>query len=184
MNKFYVYVEKTQDPNSQELPRYYVEDRLVGQFALDEFNPLFMEYSGCIIEATDASAAHEIYNTFGSDGNIIWAEEPECTRKKREAFESKTKSLTSKMKDFLNVVNLMGKQANQLAMTTLAKSISLDLKSANEKMSRLARLAQTLSQGKGKDEELSPQQIYTRIKKKYVEKINQDYRYDEFGPDS
>lgn len=181
MNKFYVYVEKTKDPNREDLPRYYVDETLIEQFALDEFNPMYMEYSGCMIEAPNASAAHEVYNTFGSEGNIIWADEPMHTRKKREIFEGKAKLLKSKMGGLLDALNMLSQRANKAAMQTLATSITLDLIKVNEKMSQLARFAHELSKD---TPELSSENIYTKIKKKYVEKLNREYGYDESGPHS
>jgi hypothetical protein len=174
MNRFYVYTIKDDDPFNRAC--LYVDENSIEDFALAEFEPISMLFSGVLIEANDHNHADEIYN-LSEEGEILWVDEPKATVKKRQAFESKTRLLRSKLKGLLDTLGDAEKAASRLAISALIKGIELHLEKINRDMSYMARLVQRLS--KDSPERIELEDIYTRIKKKYVEQLKEfQYKAD------
>lgn len=174
MNRFYVYTIKDDDPFNRDC--LYVNEAKIEEFALAEFEPISMIFSGVLVEADNPQQAHEIYN-LAESGEILWVEEPISTVKKRQSFEAKTRLMKSKLKGLLDTLGDAEKAASRLAISALIKGIELHLEKVNRDMSYMARLVQRIS--KDSPERLELEEIYIRIKKKYVERLKEfQYKAD------
>ncbi|MCV0439706.1 MAG: hypothetical protein K5880_13855 [Hydrogenophaga sp.] len=181
MNKFYVYAVKTDDPEKRTC--VYVDEQVIEKFALHQFEPQHMEYSGVVVEADDPSHAHQVYNTFGEDGEIMWVDEPTFTAKKRQAFDARSKLAGSKLSQLSEVLSQAEQAAARLAIHAYAKGLSMDTLNMNERLSRMADAVRRTSKN---SPEVTTQDLYERLKKNYIEKL-QEYKYvpkDGSGPDS
>ena len=174
MHRFYVYTVKDINPLDRDC--IYVNEEQVEQFAIAEFRPDRMDYSGVLIEADDAHHAHEIYNTF-SDGEILWAEEPLATVAKRRAFEARTKLAKSMLKD----LDKAERAAARLALNALIEGVTLNIEKINKDISYMSRLVRKLSSA---SPHMTPEQIYKKIKKQYVEQFKDRPYNDDSGPSS
>lgn len=172
MNKFYVYAMTTDAPDERSC--IYVDVESIELFALHQFQPHSMEYSGVMVEADNAQDAHEVYNTFG-DGAIIWTDEPIFTVKKRQAFEAKTSLMKSKLSTLADALGHAEEAAMKLAIHACAKGISIDLIKMNEHISRMADLVRQTSED---SPEVTSQELYERLKQRYIEQLTR-YDYDD-----
>ena len=178
MNKFYVYAVKTE--KEDERTCVYVDEKVIKEFALHQFEPQHMEYSGVMVEADDPSQAHQVYNTF-SGGEIMWVDEPTYTFKKRQAFEAKNKLMSSKLGELSDVLAKAELAAAKLAIHAYAKGLSMDTLTMNERLSRMADLVRQTSKN---NPEVSALDLYDKLKANYIEKL-QGYTYvarDGSGP--
>jgi len=170
MNKFYVYAVKTDAPGERTC--VYVDEKVIKEFALHQFEPQHMEYSGVMVEADDPTQAHEVYNTF-SGGEILWVDEPTFTFKKRQAFDAKSKLVSSKLNELSDVLGKAEQAATRLAIHAYAKGLSMDTLTMNERLSRMADLVRQTSTN---NPEVTAHELYERLKKNYIDKL-QEYKY-------
>jgi len=176
MNRFYVYTIKDDDPFNRDC--LYVNEKSIEDFSLAEFEPSSMIFSGVLIEADNPHHAHEIYNLSG-DGQILWVDEPKVTVKKRQAFDAKSRLMKSKLKGLLETLGDAEKAASRLAINALIKGIDMHLDQVNKDMSYMARLVRRLSK---ESPNMKPEEVYLRIKKKYIEQLKEFQYRDESGP--
>lgn len=178
MSKFYVYAVKTDAPGERTC--VYVDEQVIEKFALHQFEPQHMEYSGVMVEADDPTQAHEVYNTF-SGGEILWVDEPVFTLRKRQAFDAKAKLMGSKLNELSEVLGKAEQAATRLAIHAYAKGLSMDTLAMNERLSRMADLVRQTSKN---SPEVTALELYERLKANYIEKL-QEYTYvskDGHGP--
>jgi hypothetical protein len=175
MNKFYVYAVKTD--KTKERTCVYVDEQVIEQFALHQFEPHHMEFSGVMVEADSPQEAHEVYNTFGMN-EIVWTDEPACTFKKRQAFNGKNQLMNSKLNSLADALGKAEQAATQLAIHAYAKGISMDLIQLNDRLSRMADLVR---QSSNNSPEVTSQELYERLKKRYIEKLG-EHKYSGPGP--
>jgi DNA repair exonuclease SbcCD nuclease subunit len=166
MKKFYVYTIKNEDPNKRSC--VYVDKDHIGEFAQYQFQPSTMVYSGVIVEANDPQEAHEAYNTFIGENEIVWTDEPEQTVRKRKTFEAKTELSKAKLSNFAEALSKAEEAASKLALRTLAAKISTELLSINERLSYMARLVRKTSK---ENPEVTIEELYERLKKRYIDQL-------------
>jgi hypothetical protein len=160
MTQFYVYTVRDQDPDKRTC--VYVDAALIEKFAKHEYDPNKMEFSGIMVEAESPQAAHHVYNTF-SGGEVAMVDEPECTAKQ---IAKQTKAL-EKLSDALKVAE---QAAAKLATQALAQRISMDILALNEKFAQLALLVRKYS---NESPNVSTEDLYKRIKKRYMGTLSQ-----------
>jgi len=176
MNRFYVYTIKDDDPFNRDC--LYVKESSIEDFALAEFEPSSMIFSGVLIEADNPHHAHEIYNLSG-DGQILWVDEPKVTVKKRQAFKARGRLMKSKLKGLLETLNDAEKAASRLVINALIRGIDMHLDKVNKDISHMARLVRQLSK---ESPGMKVEEVYRRIKKKYIEQLKEFQYRDESGP--
>jgi len=172
MNRFYVYTLKSSDPYDRG--RIYVDETRINRFALHNFEPASMEYSGVLIEADTPEEANVIYSSF--DGDIIWADEPVLTASRTDAFKNQ-KVVKKELDENLTKAELTVKR---LRVHVYSKGIAADLIGVNERISRMAEVVRDLTEA---NPEVTIEQLYDRLKKKYIEQLSND-KYDSPGSGS
>jgi hypothetical protein len=178
MNKFYVYAVK--DEGTDNVGKYiYINEENIEGFAENEFNPYVMDYSGVVVEADNPQHAHEIYMSFGQDGNIFWTDEPTCTMNRRRVYDARRRMLKAQQfRELQQALKQSEQTANRLAAHAFAKGISLDLIKINTRLCRLAELIHSMFKGQS---ECTVEQLYDRLRKQYIQ-ILLGYEYE--GPES
>jgi len=166
MTKFYVYVMR--DPSNTKF-NLYVDETNMEEFVRRHFRPAQMQYSGVMVEADDRPHAHKIYQSLEEEGEIFWTDEPTETALKRRQFDIVKSSLDKSQHLGL-----------QLAIGQLTKRLAADFISINKQFSLMARLVRSVTQD---NPEMAVEEIYDKLKEKYIEQIKQfEYRANP-GPD-
>lgn len=175
MNKFYVYIAKSDDIEKRNC--IYVDAKFIEGFAQNEFDPADMEFSGVTVEANSTYEAHEIYNTFGA-GEISWVDEPPCTLKKREEFEAGRKIVSEHFSNIEQAVSDIVRTTARIMILPLTQSNSTMLMELNDQLSRLARIV-VLSSNNAEDVNIN--ELYRRIKQHYIRQL-EELEYTEEPP--
>lgn len=161
MTRYYVYTVKSKDPNERN--NALVEDPFM--FALHEYNPETMEFSGIFVEAQTPLEALNIYLHPSEKDVFVSCDEPKPTELKRRAYESRarlTKTKAELTEDQLTI--------RKLRIQTLILNIANELSRLAIRASELARLIKETSNAPNKDE-FTDEQIYNKIIEKYAEQI-------------
>lgn len=166
MNKFYVYAIKDDDPYNRNC--IYVDENKINIFALYNFQPSKMEYSGVAVEADTPEEANQVYTSL--DGNIIWADEPILTAARTKAYKTHDQTI-KELNEKLDKAELA---VARLLIREHSKNSALDLMNLNDNISAIAKIVR----GTSKDNpDITVEQIYERLKKRYIEQLK-NYRYD------
>lgn len=174
MTRYYVYTIKSENPDERN--NAFVEDPFV--FALNQYNPETMEFSGVFVEASTAIEALNIYMHPGEADVFVSCEEPKPTELKRRAYESRarlTKPTPELTQDQLEIRRLRAK--------ALILDIANELNRIATRASELARLVKETSDAPNKDQ-FSNEQIYDKIMAKYGEQLRElkyRQRFDKKG---
>ena len=162
MDKYYVY-KVARGPDELGIGTtkalVYVIDAMA--FALTEFDPLTMEFSGVMVEAETIDEATKIYAHPGPEDKVFWSDEPMATKAKRNMFEKE-------------------KAINCLAINKLQLAINTSLDLINKQISEMAfRMRKQTENYK----EVTVEQIYARLKERATDSLNKYARYNRSGDD-
>lgn len=175
MAKYYVYkVAKGSKESKTDITRalVYVIDPMA--FALTQFNPMTMEFSGVVVEAETLEDATKIYNRPGPDDKVFWTDEPTPTKTRRDMFE---KEPIGTLKD---VIQDTERAINQLAINKLHLAINSSLDLLNKQISEMAF---RMRQQTDSHQDVTAEQLYARLKERSIETLQRTARYDRPGDD-
>lgn len=164
MALYYIYKVKT---DTYGMSQYaVVEDP--EEFAADAFDPAKMDFTGVSIEATDERAAYDAYSKLDASSNIFWCDEPKPIALKREIYEKKIKLATSTLDKIKEQLKAATEYVLKLSSQTLAMRLAITCQSMNTQLIELAKSIQASTKD-GSD--VSTQEIYDRLKLRYIEQI-------------
>jgi len=87
--------------------------------------------------------------------------------------------MKSKLKGLLETLNDAEKAASRLVINALIRGIDMHLDKVNKDISHMARLVRQLSK---ESPGMKVEEVYRRIKKKYIEQLKEFQYRDESGP--
>lgn len=159
----------------------YVYEEMLEEFAQHQFEPDAMNFVGVAIRARDPIEAHKLYECFGleedgGEGEVFWVDEPSITVAKRKVSNARQRHASDKeVQDTLADIQ---EQTVYLIMTSLAQAISRDLLKLNERLSVMAQIVSQTPDGEKKLSDGTAEEIYDRLKAKYIELLN-NYGYED-----
>lgn len=156
MNTYYVYVMKN-DAN-ESVAHIFVLDPII--FATTQFNPRTMEFTNSVVEAKNEIEAQNIF-AYPTLGTVMWADEPDATRRHREIFEQKVNEIQGYKKHF-------DKDQQAYLLWDLANEMAQCLYNASVIASKIARVVR---ESTNDHPEFSNEEIYERLLSNYAAQL-------------
>lgn len=160
--KFYVYSLK--DKNNKVAKVFYVQDVL--NFANLEYTPGQTEFNGLVIEAENATEAHRIWQNPQTKDEIFSCDEPIFTKIKNKEFKAKSKIIDHEIDSTVENSNI---STIKLLINTYSACVAKDLLTVDQNLSRLASYIRMATK---ENPEVSTEDIYKSLKKKFLDKFN------------
>jgi len=160
MNTYYVYVLK--NDAGENVAHIFVLDPVL--FATTQFNPRLMEFTHSVVEAENEIEAQSIFAQ-PTLGTVMWADEPEATKRHRQVFEEKLGEVRQHKKHF-DAVSDKEKRANE--MWDLTNQMAQSLHGISVIASKIARMVRETTND---HPELNSEQIYERLLSSYASQL-------------
>ncbi len=163
MTRYYVYNVKTNNP--EERIHAFVEDPFA--FAIYQFNPAKMEFSGVYVEAPDPKVAQDVYCCPKENDVFVSCDEPQPTQVKRSLFEARLNKVQDKLKKIKKDVSDVEEETVKLHINAIVYKLADDFDAVARHISELARVIDAGSKAGKMDIE----EIYGRLVQKYSEQV-------------
>lgn len=148
MTRFYIY-------SSAKDELEIVESTSLEFFAVHEFDPIVMAFTGIVIDAADFHAALRVYrNPACGDGEYMMADEPVETLAKRMAVNSTT--------DLQTTADIVQARLSVLRAYVKMQTAAIKLREVNDLMNQVAK---DLFKSYKEPERTSPEKIFKELSK-------------------
>lgn len=165
--KYYVYIEQKNDKTSHVI---LVKD--VKLFASEDYNANTMRFSGVVIDAANPHLAKTAYDfpfksTADAQTTIEWIDEPIETK-----LKTKLKSLLEEIDQMKTKTEALKSAQIQYDIVFQQLELSLSIvKLFNALNTKVAELAQCIRKSTTDNPEVTSQDLYKRLKDKYIEQF-------------